>query len=144
MIAVHRVGAWRGALLEGLSGVGKSDLALRAVATGWRLAADDRVLIWTSDGRLFGRAPSTLRDLLEVRGVGVLPAAALRQVEIVLVAACESADAELDRVPIAERRDVLGLSLPVVRLRPCEPSALAKLELALEAAPFDSRPGRRI
>ena len=54
-------GGWRGALIEGPSGAGKSDLALRALDAGFRLVADDRVVVWTSGGRLFGRAPDAAR-----------------------------------------------------------------------------------
>ena len=38
-------GHWRGVLIEGESGSGKSDLALRALDDGWSLVADDRTLL---------------------------------------------------------------------------------------------------
>ena len=59
-------------LIEGPSGSGKSDLALRAIEIGFRLVADDRTLVWASGGALYGRAPAPLGGLIEVRGVGVL------------------------------------------------------------------------
>ena len=67
-------GGWRGALLRGPSGAGKSEpgAAARCLPVG-RLVADDRTLVWSSAGRLYGRAPAALAGLVEVRGVGVLP-----------------------------------------------------------------------
>ena len=45
LIALWDAGVWRGALIEGVSGAGKSDLMLRALQAGWTLVADDRVEI---------------------------------------------------------------------------------------------------
>ncbi len=74
LIARRQNGFWRGALIEGASGSGKSDLALRAIDQGFRLVADDRVVVFPAGGRLYGRAPETLAGLIEVRGVGVIGA----------------------------------------------------------------------
>ena len=71
LIAARIAGFWRGVLIEGPSGSGKSDLALRALSQGFRLVADDRVVVWASGGRLFGRAPEILNGLIELRGLGV-------------------------------------------------------------------------
>jgi serine kinase of HPr protein (carbohydrate metabolism regulator) len=57
LIARRSEGQWRGVLIEGGSGSGKSDLALRALDHGYRLVAEDRVLDSTDDGLLIGRAP---------------------------------------------------------------------------------------
>lgn len=124
--------------------MGKSDLTLRVLQAGWRLAADDRVLVWTSGGRLFGRAPRTLHGLVEARGLGVVAGATIAYAEIVLAVSCEGADAELERVPAIERRELFGLAVPLIRLRAREASAVGKLELALAGAPFDSGAERRI
>lgn len=133
LIARRCGGAWRGVLLEGPSGAGKSDLALRALGQGWKLAADDRVIVWTSGGRLFGRAHPRLSGLIEARGLGVRPVPALPFTEILLAVACAAADADLERVPDPERRLLLGRSVPLVRMNAQEGSALAKLGLALAA-----------
>ena len=60
-------------LLLGPSGSGKSDLALRLVAAGWRLVADDRVVVTPNGDHLFASAPPRLTGLMEVRGVGIVP-----------------------------------------------------------------------
>ena len=60
-------------LIEGASGSGKSDLALRCLPLGFRLVSDDRTRLWVSEGRLFGAAPEPIAGLIEARGLGVMP-----------------------------------------------------------------------
>lgn len=128
-LVARRIGGfWRGALILGPSGCGKSDLALRALTTGFRLVADDRVLVWAAEGRLFGRAPDTLAGLIEARGLGVQPEVALRLAPIGLVVRCEPGE----RVPEAQFEAVLGVRIPLIRLAPLEASAPLKLGMALE------------
>ena len=55
LVARRQDGYWRGVLIEGASGAGKSDLALRALDHGFRLVADDRVVVWASGGALYGQ-----------------------------------------------------------------------------------------
>jgi serine kinase of HPr protein (carbohydrate metabolism regulator) len=138
LIAIRADGDWRGVLIEGPSGAGKSDLALRALDVGFRLVADDRVMLWVSGGRLFGRAPDVLRDLIEVRGVGVTRLAALPLSQVALVVSCGGPE----RLPEPQFADILGVRVPLVELDPREPSAPAKLGRAL--ATFDVACKRRI
>jgi serine kinase of HPr protein (carbohydrate metabolism regulator) len=121
---------WRGVLIEGPSGAGKSDMALRAIEAGWTLVADDRTLIWTSDGRLFGRSPDAISGLIEVRGVGVIAASVRPFAEIGLIARCVS-DELVERFPDAVSETWLGCDTPRINLAALEPSALAKLNRAL-------------
>ncbi|MDO9336057.1 MAG: HPr kinase/phosphorylase [Caulobacter sp.] len=123
---------WRGVLIEGPSGAGKSDLALRTLSLGGRLVADDRVLAWTSNGRLFGRAPETLAGLMEIRGLGIAPVAALPYAGIDLVVVCETEAGGIERTPEPETTSRLGVVLPLRRLWPFEPAAALKLIAALE------------
>jgi serine kinase of HPr protein (carbohydrate metabolism regulator) len=127
LIATRSKGPWRGVLIEGPSGAGKSDLALRALGAGFRLVADDRSLIWASRGRLFGRAPDTLRDLIEVRGLAVAQEPSLPLVEIVLIVRA----GEPERIPDARFADYLGVRLPLLEMDLQEASAPAKLGRAL-------------
>jgi len=127
LMAFREDGAWRGLLLRGPSGAGKSDLALRLMGRGWRLVADDRVLVWSSGGAAWGRAPDVLWGLLEIRGVGVLSVPVLRLAEIVAVADCVKPAAELDRTPLPETTDMAGVRLPLRRISPLESAAPDKL-----------------
>ena len=61
-----------GVLLTGVSGIGKSEVALELVHRGHRLVADDSVIIKKSGGILIGRAPDMIRHMLEIRGVGII------------------------------------------------------------------------
>ena len=62
-----------GVLLQGESGLGKSELALELISRGHGLVADDVVeLFRIAPETLEGRCPALLKDFLEVRGLGVL------------------------------------------------------------------------
>ena len=138
LIARRLSGIWRGVLIEGASGAGKSDLALRALAQGFRLVADDRVLIWLAAGRLYGRAPDSLRGLIEARGVGVLQADPLPFSEIALLVRL----GEPERMPDPATEAILGVEVPLLAANPFEISAPAKLSRVLEV--FDAAHNRRI
>lgn len=132
LVATRMDGRWRGALIEGPSGTGKSDLALRMMVSGFRLVADDRVMVWTSGGRLFGKAPEPLSGLLEARGVGIVPVAPLEFCEITLMVLCRRGPAEVERMPDAAPAEVLGVTIPQIELWPFEAAGPAKLRRALE------------
>jgi serine kinase of HPr protein (carbohydrate metabolism regulator) len=132
LVATRLDGRWKGALIEGPSGTGKSDLALRMMVSGFRLVADDRVTVWTSGGRLFGRAPEPLSGLLEARGVGIIPAAPLEFCEIALLVVCRRGPAEVERMPEAACEAVLDVTIPRIELWPFEAAGPAKLRRALE------------
>lgn len=138
LVAQRIGGIWRGALIEGPSGAGKSDLALRALSHGFRLVADDRVVLWASAGRLFGRAPDTLAGLLELRGLDVVTLDPLPLAEVALVVRLGAPE----RIPDPEWTERAGVRLPVLDLDPAPFSAPVKLSRAL--ARFDGAAGRRI
>lgn len=131
LVARRLNGVWRGVLIEGRSGAGKSDLALRAMNRGWRLVADDRVVLWTSGGHAYGRPPAPLAGLLEARGVGLAAAEGLQLSRIDLVVA--HADAP-ERMPEAAFRRFGGVEVPLVELNLTEKSTVFKLLPALSTA----------
>jgi HPr kinase/phosphorylase len=62
-----------GVLLTGESGLGKSELGLELISRGHGLVADDVVdLFRVSQTAIEARCPELLRNLLEVRGIGLL------------------------------------------------------------------------
>lgn len=138
LIARRAGGRWRGVLIEGPSGAGKSDLALRALDHGFRLVADDRVLLWADHGRLWGRAPDALKGLIEVRGVGVTPVDAVPYCEVVLLARLETPE----RAPERATETILAVEIPLVAVAGLESSAPAKLSWALTF--FDAAHNRGI
>ena len=128
LVAAYLPGGWRGALIEGPSGVGKSDLALRALQMGLRLVADDRVITWTSGGTLYGRAPDNLAGLMEIAGLDVVGQPALARCRISVWVRCGTPE----RLPDPQAIDHLGLQIPLITLAPLEASAPAKLFRALQ------------
>ena len=69
---MFRAPADAGVLLLGDSGAGKSSSALRLMARGAVLVADDRVDIFMRDGHLVACPPARLAGLIEVRGLGII------------------------------------------------------------------------
>ena len=62
-----------GVLIQGDSGIGKSETGLELVKRGHRLVADDRVDVFARDEMtLWGEPAEILRHLLEIRGVGII------------------------------------------------------------------------
>ncbi len=61
-----------GVLISGKSGIGKSETALELVHRGHMLVADDVVQVKKIKGALIGRANEKIKNLLEVRGVGII------------------------------------------------------------------------
>ena len=62
-----------GVLIQGDSGIGKSETALELVKRGHRLIADDRVDVYQQDElTLVGEPPRILQHLIEIRGIGII------------------------------------------------------------------------
>ena len=122
--------AGHGVLLMGASGAGKSDLALRLVDRGWRLVADDRVVLTAENGALWASAPPPLAGLIEVRGVGIVPEAALDRAQIALALDLAAAP---ERLPEPAVRDFAGVAIPWLGFDGTGQSAVLRVERALRA-----------
>ena len=62
-----------GVLIQGDSGIGKSETALELIKRGHRLIADDRVDVYQQDElTLVGEPPRILQHLIEIRGIGII------------------------------------------------------------------------
>ena len=138
LIAARIAGFWRGVLIEGPSGSGQSDLALRALSQGFRLVADDRVVVWASGGRLFGRAPEILNGLIELRGLGVMTQPSLTLAEVAFVVRAGVPE----RLPDPAWTTIRDVRLPRLDLALGDASTPAKLKHALTH--FDETFNKRI
>ncbi|RJF91408.1 HPr kinase/phosphorylase [Sphingomonas cavernae] len=119
----------RAVLIEGLSGSGKSDLALRLIDRGARLISDDYTLVKREKGGLLATAAPNIAGKIEVRGLGIIE---LGNVEDVPVGLIVTLGEPVARIPGAEMtRKIAGVAVPVVALNGLEASAPVKVELAL-------------
>ncbi len=120
-------------LITGLSGSGKSDLALRLIDRGAELVSDDYTLLIREGAALVASAPPTIRGKIEMRGVGILASPSLESAPVRMIVAL---GAPVTRLPDAwEERVLLGVSVPVVPLAGFEGSAPIKVETALRRLP---------
>lgn len=128
VVALRLSGAWQAVMITGPSGSGKSDLALRLMGRGWRLVADDYACIWASGGCAWATAPSRISGLIEVRGLGITSAAALRLARVRLVVTAEAAP---ERLPEWGRTRLAGVEIPTLGLDLKDASTVEKVAVAI-------------
>lgn len=115
-----------GTLIIGESGIGKSEAALDLVLRGHKLAADDLVVLEKTDGDVVGKAAELGKNLLEIRGLGVIDIRALYGDSAVAEAAKVGLIVEMEEwkrghhyslLGIRERRlRILGVNIPYLKL----------------------------
>jgi HPr kinase/phosphorylase len=130
-----------GVLIMGESGLGKSELGLELISRGHGLVADDAVdFARLGPDYIEGRCPVILRDLLEVRGLGLLDirtifgeTAVRRKLKLrLIVQLVRRNDGEFERLPIdAQFIDVLGIPVRTVKI---QVAAGRNLAVLVEAA----------
>jgi serine kinase of HPr protein (carbohydrate metabolism regulator) len=129
--------AWRGqgVLILGPTGAGKSDLTLRLIDSGATLIADDLVELKRDGGALLlsfpPEGPADLKGMMEVKGLGIMSVpAAPAEVPLALVVESTPPD-QVELIPESLESEWLGLPVTTVRIHLLEPSAPAKVRLAL-------------
>lgn len=127
-----------GVLILGASGAGKSDLALRLIADGALLVADDQTEVASVSGGLRARSPQRTFGLIEARGVGIIRAAVKTATIVKLVVSL--VETEPDRMPEPRTWSLPGESagggVPLIELKAFEASAAEKVKWALVAVPI--------
>ena len=117
-------------MIEGDSGAGKSDLALRLIDRGATLISDDYTLLQRSGRELIASPPDTIVGQIEVRGLGIIP---LPHVEKVVVALLVRLTDTPERMPQPDEvRRIAGVDIREVAIDPRSASAPSKVELALK------------
>ncbi|HEY0005796.1 MAG TPA: HPr(Ser) kinase/phosphatase [Pyrinomonadaceae bacterium] len=116
-----------GVLIEGASGIGKSECALDLIARGHRLVSDDVIEIrCLGSDHLQGSAPELLREHLEIRGLGIInirdlfgvsALSTVKSIDLMIKLVRWDEAGEVDRLGIdAHAGEVLGVSVPQVLL----------------------------
>ncbi len=120
----------KGVLFLGKSGSGKSDLSLRMIIEhNAKIIADDRVIVKNIKEKLIASAPTNLKGLIEIRGIGIINLDYVSQSKIDLVVNLISD--KIERLPENRYYSIENLMLPLIELNPFEASAPAKLLAAL-------------
>jgi serine kinase of HPr protein (carbohydrate metabolism regulator) len=117
----------RAVVIEGRSGAGKSDLALRLIDRGAALVADDQTVVRRVAGVLVAAAPPTIAGRIEVRGLGIVP---LPHVEAEVALVIRLSDTP-ERLPEPSQRRIAGVAVRELALDPRPASAPIAVELAL-------------
>ncbi len=143
MLEVHG----EGVLIQGESGVGKSEVAIELIKRGHRIIADDAVEIRrTNHNTVDATAPELIRQYMELRGIGVIDvrqlfgmqAIKLRQ-KIDLVINLEPWDdnAVYDRLGLeSAQTEILDITLPSITI-PVKPGR--NLASIIEVAAMNNR-----
>lgn len=114
-----------GVLIEGASGIGKSECALDLIARGHRLVSDDVVEVRRIGAdRLSGTAPELLREHLEIRGLGIInirdlfgvsATSSSKNIDLSIMLERWDEASEVDRLGIdAQAIEILGVDVPQV------------------------------
>jgi HPr kinase/phosphorylase len=136
-----------GLLLEGKSGVGKSECALELIERGHRFIADDVVDVRAIQGRtLVASSSRVIAHHMEIRGIGIINIAHLfgvsrirNEKEIDFVVNLEPFDRKkkYERLGLDEMsREVLGVRIPCVEL-PVQPGT--NIPILVETAAMNQR-----
>lgn len=116
-----------GLLFIGRAGIGKSEIALDLIERGHRLVADDIVKLTSKPpGLLIGSGPELLKQMIEIRGVGVINVREIfgvrairlqKRVEVVVELVDWDNTEDYERLGMEENyTKYLGISIPMVKL----------------------------
>jgi len=135
-----------GVLIQGESGVGKSETALELVKRGHRLVADDLTEIRrVSSKTLVGTAPEIIRHLIEIRGIGILDVKHLygvgsvkmtESINLVINMELWNPQKQYERLGVEDQfTDIMGLRIPSLTI-PVRPGR--NLAIIIEVAAMNN------
>lgn len=121
-----------GCLILGWSGSGKSRLAIEAMMLGAKLIADDNVQLSFNTGMLMGGPVKGHQGVIEMRGLGLVKLPDTQSQQVIHAIAEITQMEQIERFPTTrETRELMGKTLPVLRLPPPPASSGATLLWAL-------------
>jgi HPr kinase/phosphorylase len=112
-----------GAIVRGESGIGKSESVLALIERGHSLVSDDITRVTLLDGKeIIGTSPELTRNLMEVRGIGIINVASLfgvkatrhdKRVDVVVTLKAWNDVSDVDRLGLdIETVQILGVEVP--------------------------------
>ena len=122
-----------GVLFRGPTGSGKSDLALRMINFGAQLVSDDQVCLTRRNDNIFMSSPPTIRNSLEVRGIGIVNTIVQKEAPLILVLNMLPNNVT-SRMPVWQLCTFFDIKVPAVEFAPFEISAHLKVKLAINLA----------
>ncbi|MBI4248441.1 MAG: HPr(Ser) kinase/phosphatase [Elusimicrobia bacterium] len=136
-----------GVLIQGESGIGKSECALELLKRGHILVSDDAVNVIHKRGdTLIGSCPEPLRHFMEVRGLGIIDVKLLfgigavldrSRIELIINLVAWDPSKQYERTGLLEETiSTLNVSLPMVRI-PVSPGR--NLAILIEVAALNQR-----
>jgi len=143
MLEVHG----EGILIQGESGVGKSEVAIELIKRGHRIIADDAVEIrHTNHNTVDATAPELIRQYMELRGIGVIDVRQLfgmqaikirQKIDLVINLEPWDDNAVYDRLGLeSAHTEILGITLPCITI-PVKPGR--NLASIIEVAAMNNR-----
>ena len=123
MVDIHGIGV----LIQGESGIGKSEAVLGLVERGYSLVADDITKLRLQDGdEVYGESGDVSRNFMEVRGIGIVDVAATfgvaairpeKRVDLVVKLLPWDGMGEVERLGLEQRyTELLGMKIPYMEL----------------------------
>jgi HPr kinase/phosphorylase len=136
-----------GLILQGRSGIGKSEAVIGLLQKGHSLVADDLVVLTIVDGHeLVGAGKALARNMIEVRGIGIVDVAATfgirairseKRVDLVVELRSWDQVGEIDRLGLEQQYvEFLGIRVPHVVI-PVSPGR--DLSVLIEVAAFQTK-----
>ncbi|KAF5295800.1 hypothetical protein FQA39_LY12973 [Lamprigera yunnana] len=62
----------KGVLIQGESGIGKSEVSIELIKNNHLFVGDDRIILTHKGGKVYGKSHPVLEHLVEVRGIGII------------------------------------------------------------------------
>lgn len=116
-----------GVVIMGASGIGKSETALELIKKGHHMISDDRVDIRLTRGHnLLGKSPELLKNMMEVRGIGIIDISKMfgvntirdeKNVELIIQLTSFDDRDDYERLGSkTEYQDILGVKVPIISI----------------------------
>ncbi len=142
MVDIHGIGT----LIEGESGIGKSEIALEIVQKGHRLVADDVVkLKFLPPDFIIAEPVEELKNHIEIRGLGIINIEELfgisairlqKRLDLIISLIKIDENTEFDRLGLTNNtKKILGIDIPMIKL-PVSPGRNIAMLIEISARIF--------